>query len=277
MYATIAVTEGPRKGDSFLIDAEVIRVGSSGDCDVTLAIQEIAAHALTLSEESGQFRVYNRTTEPVYVGNVSVDVGDSALWGLGMDLQIGPWVTLRLLPADAPITQPDLYEEEEYDEPDPENLPMEEVTEEKESTLMPVLVVIFCCLMTGYLLLGDTDSLVQGRGGPPVTVGQLFEKLSEEPSQNDQLLRQSQQILIDAYRAEKGRDSSRAKKYYGSLMRMLQTEHVRVKNVIAKAKESPEDVEPLTDRDKLVFNLYRYAQYKTGSSSSGSSSSSFSM
>lgn len=88
MSATIRVDTGISAGSRFWIDRPVLRVGSDPQCDVCLPSAELAPHALTLEFRDGNYRVYNRSASPVYVGSAIVESGTSAVWHDGETIQL---------------------------------------------------------------------------------------------------------------------------------------------------------------------------------------------
>jgi hypothetical protein len=88
MSAIIRVDTGISAGSRFWIDRPVLRVGSDPQCDVCLPSAELAPHALTLEFRDGNYRVYNRSASPVYVGAAIVESGTSAVWHDGETIQL---------------------------------------------------------------------------------------------------------------------------------------------------------------------------------------------
>jgi hypothetical protein len=80
MPACVRVDSGISVGTTHWIDRAVLRIGSDPQCDICLPSTELDPHALTLEFRGGAYRVYNRCTLPVRVGNAMVSPGANAEW-----------------------------------------------------------------------------------------------------------------------------------------------------------------------------------------------------
>ncbi|MEM7315246.1 MAG: FHA domain-containing protein, partial [Planctomycetota bacterium] len=80
MPAKITVQSGIAAGASHWIQQRVVRIGSDPTAEVCLPSANVPGHALTLEYKDGNYRVYNRCRDNVYVGTRVVEPNRVATW-----------------------------------------------------------------------------------------------------------------------------------------------------------------------------------------------------
>lgn len=80
MPARIMIQTGISAGTSHPIERPVIRIGSDPQADVCLPTSDVAPHALTVEYRQGGYRVYNRSSHPIYLGSQLVLPNEMAGW-----------------------------------------------------------------------------------------------------------------------------------------------------------------------------------------------------
>lgn len=80
MPASIRVDSGISVGARHWIDRPVLRIGSDPQCDICLPSPGLASHTLTLEFRDGAYRIYNRDSTTITVGDTTVKPGAAASW-----------------------------------------------------------------------------------------------------------------------------------------------------------------------------------------------------
>jgi hypothetical protein len=88
MSASIRVETGISAGTTYWIDRPVLRIGSDPSCEICLPTADVAPHALTLEFRDGNYRAYNRSSEPIRVGTAVVQQGATGIWGGDQAVQL---------------------------------------------------------------------------------------------------------------------------------------------------------------------------------------------
>jgi hypothetical protein len=88
MSASIRVETGISAGTMYWIDRPVLRIGSDPGCEICLPTADVAPHALTLEFRDGNYRAYNRSSEPIRIGAAVVQQGATAVWGGDQAVQL---------------------------------------------------------------------------------------------------------------------------------------------------------------------------------------------
>lgn len=88
MPASIRIESGISAGTSFWIDRSVLRIGSDPQCEICLPSAELSPHAVTLEFRSGTYRLYNRGTAPIVVGDTTISPGGHEIWKEDVAVQL---------------------------------------------------------------------------------------------------------------------------------------------------------------------------------------------
>jgi hypothetical protein len=124
MPACVRVDSGISVGTTHWIDRAVLRIGSDPQCDICLPSTELDPHALTLEFRGGAYRVYNRCTQPVHVGNSIVNQGANAEWHANESIHLPGDVRVSL------VVDGDLHPSPRLDRPGGEG-----IVDDRESLL----------------------------------------------------------------------------------------------------------------------------------------------
>jgi hypothetical protein len=104
MSATICIVEGTGAGESRWIEFDVSRIGSRPECEVR--IEGLPPHALTLQYRGGEYFVFNRGNDSLYLDGLEILPAQASRWEPQHDLQIGTFSVLRLEIAGDPAPAP---------------------------------------------------------------------------------------------------------------------------------------------------------------------------
>jgi hypothetical protein len=174
MSASVRIESGIAAGTSYWIDRPVLRVGSDPQCEISVPSADLAAHALTLEFRAGTYRVYNRGSSPIAVGNATLQPGAAGVWSESESLTLPGDIRLVLaFDGDPrPSPRPESRMEDGFDDDlptlageAPKAATPEEAQKAKSKSLMQ-MVVIGICVAGGALLLmsqGGTEAPAEDR------------------------------------------------------------------------------------------------------------------
>jgi hypothetical protein len=162
MTMMLVVTNGPQMGAKFPLEGPVCRIGSGAE--MTIRVEGLEPHTMTLQQRGGQWRVFNRSSGAFRVGNASLPPTQSAVWETGMDVDLENDVVLRLEQTDKPVQQSVATRAAIRSRIDPRDEMDEPPTGEASRSRQAVLVAGFLVLFGGYLLLGSDDPSRVRRG-----------------------------------------------------------------------------------------------------------------
>lgn len=174
MPARVRIESGIAAGTSYWIDRPVLRIGGDPQCEICVPSAELAAHAVTLEYRSGAYRVYNRGSELIRVGNTAIQPGASGGWGQGESLSLPGGLSLVLaFDGDPrPVPRPESTLDDAFDDVEPDSAGAapapatpEEAQKAKSKTLMQLIVIGLCVAGGGLLLMnpGDADTATEER------------------------------------------------------------------------------------------------------------------
>ena len=106
MPARVTIQSGISAGTTHWIERPVVRIGNDPKSDICLPSADVAAHALTLEFRDGQYRIYNRSRNDVFVGICVVAPGQAAAWFDTDILQLNKEIALVLDVDDDPTPMP---------------------------------------------------------------------------------------------------------------------------------------------------------------------------
>jgi hypothetical protein len=170
MSARVIVQSGISEGASHWIDRPVTRIGSDPRADLCLPSPDIAAHALTLEFRDGGYRVYNRCSRQISIGNRVLPPHAMSAWPAEEILQLDPENRLVLeldedpTPQPRPVASADDYDEQDHDlggtviaEPaaDSEDRDEPPLSPGGSKALMQLAVIAICVIGSVLLLMRD--------------------------------------------------------------------------------------------------------------------------
>lgn len=218
MAPQLVVTRGPTAGTKFPIKGAVCRVGSG--TGMTVRIESLEAHAVTLQQRGGETYVFNRGSGSIQVGDTAIPPAASTQWRTGIEVQFSNGIALQLATAGAnadPATArgttvravdirsdtPSSYQSDEQPSP------------KTNRSRQTALVATFFVLFGGYLLFGAGRS----SGGSTETFHALIEDLIVAP--HDPRLQRIRRGLQHAYNLETLEYADEAADEYAVLRQLL--------------------------------------------------------
>jgi hypothetical protein len=175
MSATIRVETGISAGTNFWIDRPVLRIGSDPQCEICLPSAELAPHALTLEYRDGNYRAYNRCSEPINIGRATVQPGTNAAWKAAQTVHL-PGDLRLVLEVDGdsrPSPRPETRHDDDFATADAGPLLAEpaaaaETPKKKSSSTMVQLAIIGLCIlgMAAMLTMGGSEEPASAANQP---------------------------------------------------------------------------------------------------------------
>lgn len=232
----------------FRIRKPVVRVGSSPDCEVSIPLDGIALHALTLQREQQNLTVMVRSAQLVLISGNAIALKGSTRWAPGEPLQIDGLVTLQFdFVADNEKPEPVRYSPPPFQKQEasnPSKLPMPaplrigksdsrlNLKVLIESIIGLIMCVTFLLLFTGQLhRFRDSLKYHQVSQSHAELIKEIDEKAlgdendAEKPKDDSQKtdpfwLETREQLQV-AYRFEMAKNADKAKAIYRAVLAKL--------------------------------------------------------